>query len=87
MLKQMYLHTRISNKPVCSYVQYYLTLYEPMNCSLLGSPAHGTFQARILEWVAISYSRGSSQSKDQTHISCISRIGKQILYLRATWEA
>ena len=44
-------------------------LYSPMNCSLPGSSAHGIFQARILEWGAISYSRGSSQPRDQTHIS------------------
>ena len=37
------------------------------------SPAHGISHARILEWVAISYSRGSSGPRDQTHISCIGR--------------
>ena len=37
-----------------------------MDCSLPGSSVHGIFQARILEWVAISFSRGSSQPKDQT---------------------
>ena len=46
-----------------------------------------SFQARILEWVAISYSRGSSQCSDQTCISCVSYIGRQILYHCATWEA
>ena len=49
-----------------------------------GSSAHGIFQARILEWVAISFSKVSSQSRDQTHISCI---GSQILYHYITWEA
>ena len=48
-----------------------LTLCDPMNCSLLGSSVHGTLQARILEWVAISFSRGSSQPRDQTQVSCI----------------
>ena len=43
----------------------------PMDCSLLGSFVHGIFQARILEYVAISSSRGSSQPKDWTHISCV----------------
>ena len=38
-----------------------LTLYDPMDCSLTGSSVHGIFQARVLEWVAISFSRGSSQ--------------------------
>ena len=38
----------------------------PMDCSPPGSSAHGIFQARLLEWVAISFSRGSSQPRDQT---------------------
>ena len=42
-----------------------------MYCNLPGSSAHGVFQAKILEWVAISFSRGSSQPRDQTCISCI----------------
>ena len=45
----------------------------PMDCSPPGSPVHGIMQARILEWVAISSSRGSSQPKDetQTWVYCI----------------
>ena len=46
-----------------------LTLCDPMDCSLLCSPVHGIFQARILEWVAISLSRGSSWPRDQTQVS------------------
>ena len=56
------------------------TVLDPMDCSLPDSPVHGIFQVRILGWIAISCSRGSSQPKDQTHISCISCIGRQILY-------
>ena len=41
-----------------------LTLCDPMGCSLPGSSVHGLFQARVLEWVAISFSRGSSQTRD-----------------------
>ena len=41
---------------------------------------HRIFQARILEWVAISYSRGSSWPRDRTHISCVSCIGRWYLY-------
>ena len=41
------------------------TLWDPMDCSLPGSSAHGIFQARLLEWVAISSSRGSSRPRDQ----------------------
>ena len=55
-----------------------------MNCSLPGSCVHEIFQTRILEWVAVSFSRGSSQPKDWT---CVSYIGRQILYLYATREA
>ena len=43
----------------------------PMDCSLPGSSVHGIFQARILEWVAISFSMGSSWPRDWSHISCI----------------
>ena len=57
---------------VCVLVaQSCLTLYNPVDCSLSGSSVHGIFQARILEWVAISYSRGSSQPRDRTWVSCI----------------
>ena len=44
---------------------------DPMDCSPQGSSIHGILQARILEWVAISFSRGSSQPKDWTLVSCI----------------
>ena len=47
------------------------TLCNPMDCSPPGSSIHGILQARILEWVAIPFSRGSSQFKDQTWVSCI----------------
>ena len=54
-----------------------------MDCSSPGSSVHGTLQARILEWVTISYSMGSSQSRDWTLISCI---GRRIFYHCATWK-
>ena len=44
------------------------TLCDPMDCSTPGSPVPGISQARILEWVAISFSRGSSQPRDWTHV-------------------
>ena len=47
------------------------TLCDPMDCSLPGSSVHGIFQARVLEWVAISFSRDSSRPRDQTQVSCI----------------
>ena len=48
-----------------------LTLWDPMDCSLPGSSIHGISQARILEWVAISFSRRSSQPGNWTWVSCI----------------
>ena len=48
-----------------------------MDCCLPGSSLHGILQARILEWVAMPSSRGSSQPRDWTHVSCI---GRWILY-------
>ena len=57
---------------------------EPMDCSLSGSSVHGISLARILEWVAISFSRGSSWPRVQTRVSCIIW---WILYHWTTWEA
>ena len=67
---------------VCVYgvVQLCLTLCNPMECSLPGSCVHRVFQARILEWVAISFSRGSSWPRDWTCVSYIYCIGRQVLY-------
>ena len=48
-----------------------LTLCNPMDCSLPGSSVRGNFQARVLEWVAISFSGGSSWPRDWTHVSHI----------------
>ena len=54
------------------------TLGDPRDCSPPGSSVHGIFQARILEWVAISFSRGSSWPRDRTQVS---RHCRQMLYL------
>ena len=59
------------------------TLWNLMNCSPPGSSVYGILQAQILQWVAISFSKGSSWPKNQT---CISWIVRRILY-QATWEA
>ena len=56
---------------LCLVAQTCPTLCDPMDCSLPGSSVHRLFQARILEWVAISFSRRSFQPRDQTWVSCI----------------
>ena len=56
-----------------------MTLCKPRDYSPPGSSVHGISKARILEWVAISLSRGSSQSRDQSNIPYISCIGRWIL--------
>ena len=61
-------------------IQLCLTLCNPMDCSLPGSFVHRILQARMLEWVAVSFSRGSSWLRDQTRISCFFRIGRLILH-------
>ena len=55
-------------------------LCNPMDCSLPGSPISGILQARILEWVSMPSSRGSSQLWDRTHVSYISCIDRWVLY-------
>ena len=52
-------------------VHSFPTLCDPTDCILPGSSVHGILQAGILEWVAIPFSRGSSQPRDQTQVSCI----------------
>ena len=61
---------------MCLVIQLCPTLCDPMDSSPSGSSVHGIFQARILEQVAISSSRGSSQPRDRTRISCVSCIAR-----------
>ena len=67
----------------CLVAKSCLTLCDPRVCSLPGSSVHRILQARILGWVAISSSRGSSWPRDWTHISCI---GKWVIYHWASKE-
>ena len=67
----------------CSVVQFCLTPWDPMDSSLPGSSVHRIFQARILEWAAIPYSRESSQPTDQTQVS---RITGRLFTVWATME-
>ena len=72
---------------MCSVAQSRLTLCHPIKCGLTASSVHGISQARILEWVVISSSRGSSWPTDWTFISCVPLLIRWILYYSATWEA
>ena len=81
MEKNMYIH-------MCCFcylvTQSCPTLLCPLHCNPPDSSVHVIYQARILEWVTISLSRGSSQPRDWTQVSCI---GRWTLYHWATWEA
>ena len=80
--------TRLKHLSMCTHTHTHLFIvavkslshvqlfYNPMDCSLPGSSVHGVSQARVLEWAAISFARGSSWPQDRT-VSCI---GKQILH-------
>ena len=68
----------------CLVAKFSPTLCNHRDYSPWGSSVSGIFHARILEWVAISFSRGPSWARDQTPVSCI---GRRILYLWATIEA
>ena len=61
--------------------QSYSDVCNPMDCSLPGSSVQGIFQARILEWVAMPFSRGSFWPRDWTLVFYVSCIGRQVLYL------
>ena len=63
---------------VCKSMQLCLTLCDPMDCSPPGSSVHGILQARVLMWVAMPSSRGSSQPKDWTCVFYVSCIGRQV---------
>ena len=72
----------------CLVTQSCLTLGNPMDCRFLpGFFVHGIFQARILEWVAISSSKWSSWLRDRTWVSGVSCIGRQILCHFTAWKA
>ena len=70
--------------PFVLVAQSCLTLCHPMDCSPPGSSVHGILWVRILEWVAIPFSRGCSQPRDWTWFSCIA---DRYFTIWATWEA
>ena len=69
----------------CSVAQSCLTLCHRMDCSPSGSSVHRIFQTRILEWVAISFSKGSSRPRDQTCITYVSCVTSRLLTSWAEW--
>ena len=71
--KRIYIHTS------CKLLQSCLTLCDPMDHSLPGSSVHGILQARILEWVVMPSSRGSSLPR-VSMVSCVSFIGRRVVY-------
>ena len=72
---------------VCVHAQLCLTLCHPMDYSPPSSSDHGIFQARILELVSISYSRGSSWPRDQTVFLVPPALAGRFFTTWATWEA
>ena len=81
--------TQPKNKNKTNYIYVYTHTYvasvvsdswQPVDCSLPGSTIHGLLQARILKWVAMPSSRGSSPPRDWICVSCISYVGRWILY-------
>ena len=71
----------LNHMRACSVAQLCPSLCDPMDCSPPGSSVHGIFQTRILESVAVSFSRGSSWPRDRTHVSWAIRdiLGYQLL--------
>ena len=77
----------LGDSSVCMLTQSCQILCNPMGYSPSSSSAHGVLQGRVLEWVAISSHRRSSWSRGWTCVSCVSCIGRWILYHHAIWEA
>ena len=71
VLDSLVLHSRFEKVVKVLDAQSCPALCNHVDCSLPGSSVHGVLQARILEWVAFPFSRGSSQHRDQTQVSCI----------------
>ena len=72
---------------VCVHALSCPALCNPMDCSPPGSSVHRISQSSMLEWIAISFSRGSFWPRDWTQVFYISCIGRWILYHCTTWEA
>ena len=66
---------------LCLVARLCPTLYDPVDCNPPGSSSMGILQARVLAWIAMPSSRGSSQLRDQTHVSCLAG---RLFTIRAT---
>ena len=77
---------RLDHSSTVESFQSCLTLNHPIGCSPPGSSVHGILQARILEWVAMPSSRGSSQPRDRTNVSSVLCTGRKVFTTSATWE-
>ena len=78
---------KVKEKKKVLITQLCLTPCNSRDCNSAGSSFHGILQGRMLECIAISYSRGSSWPRGQIHVTCISCIGRRIRYYYSTWEA
>ena len=67
----MYIYIHIYVRGACLAASVMANFCDPMGCSLPGSSIHGILQARILEWVAVTFCRESSQPRDQIHVCYI----------------
>ena len=76
--------TAFKNYAVCISCLVMSDSLQPIDCSPPGSSVHGIIQARILEWAAIPFSKGSSQPRDRTQVSCTAG---RFFHIWATWEA
>ena len=86
-LSDDYLH-RLLNECLCAKLLHScLTLCDSMDCSPPGFSVHMILQARILEWVAISFSRGSSPPRDWTQVSVSPILAGEFFTTKTTWEA
>ena len=72
---------------VCVQLLSHVWLFAAMDCSLSASSTHGISQAKILEWVAISSSRGSSQPRHQTHAHVSPVLAGRLFFTTTTWNA
>ena len=82
--RKEYVGDQISFLPLCVHTLSHLTLCDPVDCSPPGSFVHRISQARILEWISMPSSRGSSWPRDQTFVACIAG---RFFTTSATWEA